>query len=247
MTSADALTRFGAALTGVMNALDWEQLGSVYCEGDAAEFFDAERRQSLIDTGLELADGIAGQLYGRSTERSLYVGAAVAELAPILAERLVLGREVTWLNLPGAERDELARALREVSAQLGIDLPAPSVAPLESVVPASCDHVWLVSVLTDPDTFPALHDELYERRGTEHATGRGNLVDERARATELAQAVLARAARSCLLSTTEEELDFMRPLLAPARRRVRPLAEGPLTALVGDRVLWLRLTQRDAR
>lgn len=247
MTDTERVQRFGAALTGVMNELDWVRLGHTYCEGDGSEFFDDERRQTIVDTGLEIADAIASQLVSRGPQRSLYVGAAVAELAPILAESLVLGREVIWLNLPGEEQEELTRALGVVSTSLGVKLPAPSTAAIETVASASCDHLWLVSVLTDPDVFPALHDELYERRGTDLATGRGDLSDDRRRADELGSALLKCAAKTCLLSTTEEEIEVLRPLFAPARVRVRPLSPGPLSALVADRIEFLRLSRRDLR
>jgi hypothetical protein len=232
-----AAERLAAALGELEAELDWPALGACYCEGDASDFFDAARRAHLLDVGLALADDVAARLPARGPGRSLYVGAAVAELAPLLVERLVLGREVRWHLLPGPELDELARALSRVAERLGLVLPLPDPRPLESVAPVPCDHLWLVSVLTDPDAFPALHDELYERTGTPAATGRGDLAAERARGNALIDALLAHAAPGALLTTTEEELALVLPRLP----RDVPLELGRLTALVGDRVVHVQL------
>lgn len=234
-----AAERFAAALGELEAELDWARLGASYCEGDARGYFDAQRRAHVLDVGLQLADDVAARLPTRGPGRSLYVGAALAELAPLLVERLVLGRELRWHLLPGPELDELARALTRAGERLGLDLPLPDPHPLERVVPVPCDHLWLVSVLTDPDAFPALHDELYERAGTPAATGRGDLAAERARAGSLVDALLAHAAPGAWLTTTEEEL----PLLLQRSANPVHAESGRLSALVGDRIAHLRLGQ----
>ena len=240
----EAIQTFGAALTELLGELDWARLGRVYCEGDGSEFFDDERRERLLDIGLRIADELATALPQGGPRRSLYVGAAVAELAPILAERLVLGREVVWLNLPGEETDELARALRAVGERLGLALPAPSTDALATLPEAPFDHLWMVSVLTDPDAFPALHDELYERAGGPLATGRGELGEERERAKALAEALLARAAPEALLSTTDEELTVFEPLARRLGRALEVPKTSRLTAVVGDRLRYCSLGGR---
>lgn len=231
-----AAERLAAALGELEAELDWAALGACYCEGDARDYFDDARRARLFDVGLVLADDVAARLPARGPGRSLYVGAAAAELAPLLVERLVLGRELRWHLLPGPELDELARGLTRVSARLGLELPLPDQRPLESVAPLPCDHLWLVSVLTDPDAFPALHDELYERTGTPQATGRGDLAAERRRAQSLVAALFAHAAPEALITTTTDELPLLRAHVGDAV----PLERGRLTALVGDRIALLR-------
>ncbi len=228
--------RFGAAVAALEAELDWVRLGGAYCEGDPRTFFDEKLRASILETGLKLADDVARALVPGSTRRSLYLGAAVAEIVPILAEHLVLGRAVVWLNLPGDETDELVRALTRVGEHLGLDLPRPGTVTLDTVARASCDHVWMVSVLTDPDAFPALHDELYERAGGPLATGRGVLAEDRARADALATSLLERATSPFALTTTDEELGLMRPLLAQRGLHLEPRRKGRLSAIVGDRV-----------
>lgn len=230
-----AVRAFAAALAAVDAELDWELLGRSYCDGDGGDFFDADLRERIHDTALHFVDDIAEALDG-AAGRSLYVGAALAEVPLILAETLVLGREIAWLNVECPETAELARALAVVSAKLGIALPIPLVRAAKSLEPASCNHIWIVSVLTDPESFPALHDELYERAGGELATGRGSLATDRARAESLVDEVLDRAADPCVLSTTEEELIVIEPRLAHRGWRLDVEPDGRLSAIVGDNV-----------
>jgi hypothetical protein len=232
--------RFGAAVAALDAELDWKKLGACYCEGDASSFFDDELRERMLDTGFLLADAIGVALDEDGPRRGLYVGAAVAELAPILAERLVLGREIVWLNLAGDETSEITRALRVVGERLGLDLPAPSTAPIESCAPGAFDHVWMVSVLTDPDAFPALHDHLYDRSGGPLATGRGSLSDEMSRANALIESWLDCAADTAILTTTDEELSLIEP--AVRRRGGEWLVPEACheSAIVGDTVRMCR-------
>lgn len=238
---------FGAAWGELVAELDWERLGRTYCEGDGATFFDEGKVEGVLETGLVLVDELAGALPPNGTGRSLYLGAAVAELPLILAEKLVFGRAVLWLNLAGDEVEELTRALHVVGAKLGLDLPLPSTQPLATYADASCDHLWMASVLTDPDVFPALHDELYGRVGTKLATGRGELTEERARADELARALLAKAAENGVLSTTDEELTLLRPLARDVGLELRLPREGVESAIVGDVVRFVRFRRTRER
>lgn len=229
---------FGAVLGTIQDELDWERLGRAYCEGDGTHFFDDELRERWLDTGLRIADALAQALDG-SRGKSAYVGAALAEVPIILVESIVLGREVAWINLPGDEMDELTRVLRIASEKFGVELPMPSFASIENLPHASFDHVWMVSVLTDPDHFPALHDELYERHGTELATRRGSIADDRERAEHLATRAIELATPSGLVTTSDEEL----ALVARLARSVRltPVDDGALSAVVGDRVRSCRV------
>ncbi|MCY2960340.1 MAG: hypothetical protein NTY35_09260 [Planctomycetota bacterium] len=231
---------FGAVLGTIQAELDWERLGRAYCEGDGTDFFDDELRERWLDVGLQIAETLAEALNG-SLGRSAYIGAALAEVPTMLVESIVLGREVVWINLRGDEIDELARVMRLAAEKFGIALPMPSSAPVESLPRASFDHVWMVSVLTDPDHFPALHDELYERRGTPLATGRGELAEDRERAERLAGSVLDLAAEKALVATTDEELAIVRQLLAARGLALVTLDRGRISAIVGDNVRIGRL------
>ena len=236
----EALHKFGSSLSAILAELDWELLGRSYCEGDGSDFFDDELRASILDTGLLFADDIASALDGaRGT--SLYLGAELAELPVILAEHFVLGRKIEWLNLECAQTSEITRTLRAVGAKLGLELPLSEVRALSSITPGSCDHLWMVSVLTDPDGFPALHDELYERTGSELATGRGVLAQDRERAEKLVEELLERSAPGCVLSTSDEERVLIEALVARRGWRLEFAEGGRLSAIVGDLVRIGRL------
>ncbi|HUR27262.1 MAG TPA: hypothetical protein VM509_03690 [Planctomycetota bacterium] len=240
MRSTDAaVQRFGAVMAGLESELDWELLAAEYCEGDSRGFFDEARRLLVLDTGLRFADELAEKLAANG--KSLYLGAAVAELPCLLVESLVLGREVHWLNLESGELRELRRALAAVAERTGIALPAPSAAGLLSVAPSSCDHLWMVSVLSDPDHFPALHDELYERRGGELGTGRGVLEDDARRAEDLVVALLSRATSTCTLTTSDEELGFLHEIVQRLGWTIEIPEASRTSALVGDEVRHCRL------
>jgi hypothetical protein len=238
----EAVARFAAVLTELEAELDWELLARCYCAGSAVGFFAPQRRAQVFDVGMELASEVEACLPQPCIGRSLYVGAAVAELAPILMERLVLEREVLWLNRPGPELDELARGLSVIAAKTGLSLPAPSSAELEDLPLEPCDHLWLVSVLTDPEAFPALHDALYERAGTPLATGRGDLALERARAAELVDRLLDRAVLPCAFTTTDEELAIVGPRAAARRLELVVPEHYRLSALAQDPVRVCRLS-----
>ena len=106
-------------------------------------------------------------------------------------EVLVLRRKVVWVNLPGAESAALDAALASAEKAAGEPLPRIRTGRWSAADVGPCDHLWLCSVLTDPDRFPALHDELYGRRGTPEAVGGGHPKREREEAGRLVDAALA--------------------------------------------------------
>jgi len=243
---APALDDFARALAAVEGALDWERLGKLYCHEGGEAFFPDEQIAATRDAGLCIAGQLGDELaaLGRGRGRSLYVGAAVAELVPVLAERFVLQREVVLVNLPSEESAELNRAFAAAEEATGLELPRVGTEGL-TAVEGPFDHGWLVSVLNDPEVFPALHDLLYQRSG-EQATGRGDLAEDRARAAELAGELLDRLEPPALLSTTDEELPILRPILGARALRVSASDGALLTGVVGDPLRFLKLRRRDS-
>lgn len=238
--------RFARALLELEAELDWELLGRLHCWEGGEDFFSPAQREALRDCGLAFAEEVASALGGPlapGPRRSLYVGASVAELAPMLCESLVLGREVLLLQLAGPEAAELARALEAVRERTGAVLPRLSTAGFDELPRAFASHGWLVSVLTDPERFPALHDALYERRG-ELATGRGELGQERREARALLERFLDRLAPPCLLSTTDEELGLVEAACRLRGWRLAVPAHARLSCVVGDPVRHCRVELR---
>jgi len=224
---------FAAAWCALDAELDWPALGRAHCSEGGDDFFAPEQRAPIFETGLLFADDLAAALSPGG--RSLYVGASVAELPAILCEALVLEREVLWHDLPGPITDELNRALASVAGELDAPLPHITTAGLEEVEPGTCDHAWFVSVLTDPEAFPALHDALYERTG-ELATGRGDLGADRERARALVELVLDRLVLPSRLATTTEELDLVTQAVEARGWRLEVPPGARLSAVVGDPV-----------
>jgi len=254
--STDAAARFAAALTALEAELPWTVLGPLYCHEGGEDFFAPAQVEAIRETGLRLAADVAQALGSAESEpaerprprASLYFGAAVAELVPALCERVVLGRTVHLLNRPGHEPGLLNAALERAEERLragGDAVALPRVEVDEHVLEQErFDHVWLVSVLTDPEAFPALHDELY---GLRHAaperrpeglvpTRRGNLAAERERARELARRVLSRLEPPGVLTTTDEELGLLRAVLEERGLKAHVPSQARLSAIVGDPV-----------
>jgi hypothetical protein len=251
------LERFGATLGGMMHELNWGLLGRTYCWEDGDGFFGEEDQGRLLDASLAIATDLGGALgaLARKSSRSLYVGVGVAEIAPMALEAIVLGRDVVACSLDGEEVRELGRARDAVSAtvleQLGPGPVLPAIVPnalelAQSAGPFS--HLWFVSVISDPEAFPALHDKLYERvAGTDEdassfATGKGSLQQDQANAEALVELALAGLEAPALLTTTDEELPFFKAalaarglaLVAPKHARLSPIVGDPLRHCIVD-------------
>lgn len=238
-----SLDDFARALGAFEASVDWERLGALHCHDGGEAFFPPEQIEAIREAGLQIA-GELGQQLGGLRGRSLYAGAAIAEVVPVLVERFVLQREVVWLNLPGAESELMNAAFEAAESQCGLELPRIETGSVEGVT-GTFDHGWLVSVLNDPEAFPALHDALYGRSG-ELATGRGNLLEDKARAEALAESVFDRLEPGALLSTTDEELPVLRPLIARRGWGMRVSPDALLTGVVGDPLRFVRLVSSPA-
>jgi hypothetical protein len=227
---SDGIQRFGEALGRLEEELDWQALGRLYCYEGGEDFFPPEQVEAQREAGLQVAAALGERL--RPGGRSLYVGAALAELVAILCEALVLEREVVAVNLRGPEALELNRALAAVEKRCGFALPRIGFRRLETIA-GRFDHGWLVSVVNDPEAFPALHDHLYGRTGA-LAVGGGDLARERKRATRLVDAWLERLEDGALLATTDEELPLIQPRIAAADGVLELEELAILSAIVGD-------------
>jgi len=241
------LAQFGAALARVDACVDWRLLGQTYCDGGGEDFFTDEAREANVDAALMFAAELGEHL--RPGGASLYVGAGVAELPLLVFEAIMLDRRVHAVTLDGFEPQELNRALAAAAEEIGRELPhfgVDGLAALEGTGD-TLDHLWLVSVLTDPDAFPALHDTLYERRTeADGATGRGRLAEDRERARALVEEALDRLAPGpALVSTTDEEWTLVGPALGRRGRAVEVPSRGRLSAIVGDVVRHVPVAAMD--
>lgn len=237
-TAPPDTAKFAAALCEMEAEIHWARLESVYVEGDAAGFFSADQLEAQRDAGLLFASDLATELAGRAGGSSLYLGAGVAELAPALFECAALGREVRWVTLPGPEASELQRAFAAVGERLGEPLPTVQTAPLKPSPEPFCDHLWMVSVLSDPIAFPALHRAVYEKKAPRAAA----LDADRRRARDLLRAAFTHLAPPALLHTTNEELPLVEQAATERGGRLVLEELGRLSPIVGDvvrRGRWL--------
>lgn len=243
MSSPDKnIEHFGATLAALDQEVNWDLVATVYCDGDSEGFFDDERRNAVLDAGLKVASDLGEAL--EPGGRSLYVGAAVAELAPMLFEAIVLGRRVVWKALPSVEMEELTRALRAVSVEGRSALPIPKTEPWLGRELGRCDHVWMTSVLTDPEAFPALHDALYQRQGTPEAVGGGHPKEERRRARELVDEALVASGEGAVISTSDEEVQVWEAAAEDFGLTLEVAPTGRMSGVVGDVIRRGRLRRR---
>ena len=240
----EAPHRFAAALTELFERLDWRSLGEHYCFEGGDDFFDDSAREALFEAEIGFASEVVEHLQASGSTnlgRSLYVGAALSELGPMLGEALLLERQVAAFSLDNAETRELNRALREVSDELELDLPLVQTTDLHGATLEPCDHLWMVSVLNDPEAFPALHDKLYEREGSELAMNRGDLAAEEERAVRLTGHLFTALARPGLLTTSDEEAPLVESIAGELGLALEALSEPILSAVVQDPVRFWRV------
>lgn len=223
-----------ALVRRVVAALDGRVVGDVYCDYGGAEFW-RDRQGPVVDLGLRWAEALCCRL--PAAGRSLYVGAGVAELPAMIVESVDLQRAVVACNLRDAECDAINRAL----AAQGLDLRVGAVDAATSEV--TVDHVSLVSVVSDPETFPTLSGLTYGRLHPALVDS-AQFAAESQRARALVQAVLGRLSPPGLVTTTVEEVPWV---LAWAETSgvVAHADEAMLdTAIVGDPIGFLRVASR---
>jgi len=134
-----------ALIAEVFAQLDYRTLGHVYCHEGGDEFWHA-RRTPCQRLGIRVAEALLKKL--PCGGRSLYIGAGVAELPILLVEARERQRQVEPYNLRRSEVAALNRACRSV--------PISFRARDAASAGGQFDHLWIVSVLNDPERFPHL-------------------------------------------------------------------------------------------
>lgn len=216
-------------LAEVYGGLDYGALGPVYCYEGGDEFWRAKRR--LCERlGSRVAVLLKKKL-GRNG-RSLYVGAGVAELPALIMETVELGRMVEPYNLRRAEVAVLNRACRSISLTFHV-VDAASAKD-------RFDHLWVVSVLNDPERFPNLSPLSY---------GRGNPLTldpvkfdrERRIVRALVARCMGKLARPGLITTTTEEVIWIAEWCHKHRVPYKVGKRYYPTALVGDPICFIQV------
>jgi hypothetical protein len=216
-------------VTEVYGRLDYVALGPIYCYEGGEEFWRAKRGlcQRL---GNRVAVLLKKKLQRRG--RSLYVGAGVAELPALIMEMAEWGRAVEPYNLRRTEVVVLNRACRSI--------PLTFHAVDAARAKGRFDHLWIVSVLNDPERFPHLSPLSY---------GRSNPLtldpvkfdQERRIVRALVASCMGKLAKPGLVTTTTEEVLWIAEWCH--RHRI-PYVVGKRyykTALVGDPICFIQI------
>lgn len=220
-------------VTEVYGRLDYGALGPVYCDEGGDEFWRAKR-------GLchRLGNRVAVLLRKRLQRggRSLYVGAGVAELPALIMETVELDRTVEPYNLRTIEVATLNRACHSIPV---------TFYPVDADRAKGCfDHLWMVSVLNDPERFPHLSPLSY---------GRSNPLTldsvkfdrERRVVRALVARCMGKLAKPGLVTTTTEEVLWIAEWCHRHQVSYRVGKRCYPTALVGDPICFIQVGKSD--
>ena len=166
--------------------------------------------------------------------RDLLVAHASSGLGKRLAQQIQPLTDIEQIDRLIAETTELNRALEVVERETGVALPRINTQPCPTQ--NRYDLLWMVSVLTDPDAFPALHFHCYEREDTEGIVRPGQLDEEGEHAEEWTRDLLGQLALPGVLVTTDEEFGFFKAAAVANSRSLVVPQQGRLSGIIGDLV-----------
>jgi hypothetical protein len=217
------------AIRLLFDRLDYKALGRVYCYEGGDEFWRA-KRGPCERLGSRVAVLLKKKL--RRGGRSLYVGAGVAELPALIMETVELDRTVEPYNLRKAEVAGLNLVCRSI--------PLVFYAVDAAKAKGRFDHLWMVSVLNDPERFPHLSPLSY---------GRSNLLTldslkfdkERRIVRALVARCMGNLARPGLVTTTTEEVIWIAEWCHRNRVHYSVGKRYYPTALVGDPICFIQI------
>ena len=218
------------SMTQIFHTLDYTTLGPLYCE-EGGEAFWQDRREPCQRLGTTIAKALKARLHPRG--RSLYVGAGVAEIPALMMEYLELDRTVLPYNLRPVEVD----ILNSVTEKKGLVFLYGSAELAEG----SIDHLWIVSVLNDPEHFPHVSALSYGRANPVYFDPLA-FTRERDTGIRLLANCLDKLTRPGLVTTSVEEIPWIvhwcqtHQIAYNIENRTYP------TALVGDPVCWIHIT-----
>lgn len=217
------------AIQKAFQAIDYGILESTYCEEGGKEFWK-NRRDPCLRMGTKNALTLHNRLYPNG--RSLYVGAGIAELPMLIMEILELNRKVEAYNLRKEEVDELNQACKFLSLRI-------ETREAQSAT-GSFDHIWLVSVLNDPEHFPELSDLSYGRANP-FTFDPDAFTHERKKAKAMTDCCLKKLKRPGLVTTSVEEIPWITKwCIENSRSYLLDEHEHP-TAIVGDPICFIQI------
>lgn len=213
--------------------LDYAKLGAIYCD-EGGEAFWKDRREPCRTLGIALAEVLLNRL--KPGGRSLYVGAGVAEIPALFMESLDLGRHVEAHNLRVGEVAAMNQACK--------GLPLRISATDARTARGSYDHLWIVSVLNDPEQYPCVSALSYGRANPV-TFDPAAFLEERTHIMAVAETCLNKLALPALVSTSVEEIPWITEWCD--RKRIAYVIEDDdyPTAIVEDPVCLIRVGDKE--
>ncbi len=185
------------AIARIFASLDYAALGPIYCHEGGDAFWE-EKRRPCQELGGQLAEVLRDRL--RPKGRSLYVGAGIAEIPMLAMETLELHRTVAVYNL----RADEVPLLNAACAGMPFEFRAQDARDAAGAF----DHLWIVSVLNDPECFPEL-GALSSGRANPVTFDPDAFAIERRAVFALAAGCLDKATRPGLVTTSVEEIPWI--------------------------------------
>ncbi|MBH0176657.1 MAG: hypothetical protein HP491_02010 [Nitrospira sp.] len=212
--------------------LDYKRLEPVYCYEGGDEFWRAKRKP-CERLGINLSQALLKKL--PRDGRSLYVGAGVAELPVLLAEAIDLHRHIEPYNLRRSEVTVLNRACRGT--------PVRFYAKTAAEANGKFDHLWIVSVLNDPERFPDLSPLSYGNANPV-TFNPGRFERQRRIVQSIVNRCMPKLSLPGLVTTSTEEVVWIADWCHRHRIPYRVERKQYPTALVGDPICFIKVGKK---
>jgi hypothetical protein len=209
--------------------LDYRRLATIYCY-EGGDAFWKSKRGSCRRLGMLVGEALLQRLPPGG--RSLYVGAGVAELPPLLVESLDLHRNVLACNLRRSEVAILNWACR--------GLPLRFHKKNAGSAPGTFDHLWIVSVFNDPERFPQVAALSYGR-AVPLTFNPSTFVKERNTLQLLLNRCMSKLRLPGFVTTSVEEVNWIADWCHRKKTPYRVERRQFQTAVVGDPICFVRI------
>ena len=216
----------------VFERLDYRLLARLYCHEGGDEFWKS-KRGACRRLGLLVGEALLKRLPAGG--RSLYIGAGVAELPVLLVESLELHRTVLAFNLRRSEVATLNRTCR--------GLPLRFQARDGGTARGKFDHLWIVSVLNDPERCPHVAALSYGR-AVPLTFDPVKFVRERNILRLLVNRCMSKLRLPGVVTTSVEEANWIADWCHRRRMPYRVERRQFPTAVVGDPICVMRIGGR---
>ncbi len=169
--------------------------------------------------------------------RSLYIGAGVAELPMLIVETANLNRSIEAYNLRNNEVAILNTACT--------DLPFSFQASNALRAQGGFDHIWIVSILNDPECYPEASALSYGR-ATPATFDADAFKKEQRTLHQLVNACLSKLTLPGLVTTSVEEIPWITAWCLGKGVAFHIDSKTFPTAIVGDPVCFMHLGKQSA-